>query len=85
MVLEEVHDAHSQWHGIGLQLRLASPVLESIEQRYSKTEDMLREMLKHWLKQATPMPCWESIVEALKTKTVNQPRLAKQLSHSHGK
>ena len=85
VVLEEVHDAHSQWQGIGLQLRLASPVLEGIEQQYSKTEDRLREILKQWLKQATPVPCWDALVEALKTKTVNEPKLAKQLSLSHGK
>ena len=35
VVLEEVHDAHSQWYGIGLQLG----VLEGIKKQYSKTED----------------------------------------------
>ena len=82
-VLEAVHDAHSQWYGIGLQLRLASAVLEGIEQQYSRTEDMLREMLKQWLKQVDPVPSWVALIEALRSKTVNEPSLAEQLEKHH--
>lgn len=82
-VLEAVHDAHSQWHGIGLQLRLPPPTLEGIEKEYSNSKDMLREMLKHWLKQVTPMPSWVTLIEALRSKTVNEQGLAEELEKKH--
>ena len=82
-VLEDVHDAHGKWYGIGLRLGLAQTVLKGIEQEYSKTEEMLREMLGHWLKQVTPAPTWSALFQALKSKTVNEPSLAEQLLVNH--
>ena len=82
-VLEAVHDAHGKWHGIGLQLGLAPPVLRGIEQQYANTADMLREMLGKWLKQVDPVPTWVALIGALKSKTVNEPGLAEQLIEKH--
>ena len=82
-VLEEVHDAHGNWYGIGLRLGLEQTVLQGVEKEYSRTEEMLREMLGYWLKQVTPMPSWVALIEALRSKTVKEPSLAKQLEKRH--
>ena len=70
------------WY-IGLQLGLASTVLEGIEHQYARTEDMLRAMLKEWLKQVDPVPTWVALIRALKSKTVKEPSLAEKLVGEH--
>ena len=82
-VLEDIHDAHDKWYGIGLRLGLTQTVLKGLEQEYQKTEEMLREMLGHWLKQVTPAPTWDALFQALRSKTVNEPSLAEQLLEKH--
>ena len=82
-VLEDVHDAHGNWYGIGLRLGLEQTVLQGIKKEYSNTKEMLCEMLGEWLKQVTPVPTWVALIEALRSKTVNEPSLAKQLEKCH--
>ena len=79
IVVEAVYGARYKWYGIGLQLGLVPSVLEGIEQQYSGTEDRLRVLLTHWLKQVDPVPSWVTLIEALRSKTVSELRLAKQL------
>ena len=82
-VLEDVHDAHGNWYGIGLRLGLEQTVLQGVEKEYSNTKEMLREMLGKWLKQVTPVPTWVALIDALRSKTVNEPSLAEQLEKRH--
>ena len=82
-VLEDVHDAHGNWYGIGLRLGLEQTVLQGIKKEYSNTKEMLCEMLGEWLKQVTPVPTWAALIGALQSKTVNEPSLAEHLIEKH--
>ena len=79
--MEDVHDGHSKWYGIGLQLGLKPSVLDGMQG--SDTTEMLREMLKRWLKNVDPIPTWVALIKALRSKTVDEPTLAEQLEEKH--
>ena len=64
-------------------LDLYQNVLEGIKDQCSTSTESLREMLRHWLKLVSPMPTWVALIEALRSKTVNEPKVADQLEEKH--
>ena len=78
LVQEELIDACVNSYNIGLQLKVPVGKLDSIKAEYSKPSDQLRETLKAWLKTATHHK-WQTIVDALRTRAVGEPKLASDI------
>ena len=82
-VMEELADVRSKWYNIGLGLGLSVGTLNSIETEHSNTSDSLRATLMKWLNAYSPPPTWSKVVETLRTKTVDEARLAAHLEHKY--
>ena len=65
VVYEAVCPARARWDKIGAQLQIDDGTLECMERENKECEDCLRLMLKEWLSQIEPVPCWEAIVGAV--------------------
>ena len=86
-VMEELADVKVNWYNIGLGLGLGCGTLDTINEQYRcSPSDCLREAIKIWLKtdESAP-PTWSKVVKALKTKTVNEISLAKELEQKYCK
>ena len=82
-VMEELADVRAKWYNIGLGLGLCVGTLDGIKADHSNISDCLREALKTWLKTHHPPPTWSKVVKALRTKTVDEARLAAHLEHKY--
>ena len=78
VVRNEIHDARSKWYDIGLELKVPKPTLKSIESRYVDDKDCLREVIAAWLR-VGDNATWQSLVDALRTQVVGEPKLAAEL------
>ena len=82
-VMEELADVRAKWYNIGLGLGLSVGTLNSIETEHSNNSDSLRATLMKWLKTYSPPPTWGKVVETLRTKTVDEARLAAHLEQKY--
>ena len=83
-VLEEILASSTKWYEIGLRLKFSVEKLDGITSQFSDPRHCLREMLKEWLKGAArSRPTWGALVEALRSQTVGEPKLADQLEAKH--
>ena len=82
-VMEELADVRAKWYNIGLGLGLSVGTLDGIKADHSNISDCLREALKTWLKTNLPPPTWSKVLETLRTKTVDEARLAAHLEHKY--
>ena len=84
VVVEELHDVKTKWYSIGIQLEVPDSKLDEIE---STTKDDLerafRRMIQEWLKLVDPEPTWAGIVEALRSRSVNEQLLAENLERRY--
>ena len=80
-VLEETLASSGKWYKIGIRLKVPIDKLDGIRSQFSDPGDQLCELLKEWLKGAArPRPTWRVMVEALRSQTVGEPKLADQLN-----
>ena len=83
-VLEETLASSAKWYKIGIRLKVPVDKLDDIRSQFSEPGDQLCEMLKEWLKGAVgSRPTWGALVEALRSQTVREPKLADQLEVKH--
>ena len=68
----------SKCYHLGLQLGVDSADIDIIQEDYRKCKDQLREILKQRLKQEKPLT-WAALIEALKSKSVGENRLAQEI------
>ena len=79
-LLEELYPVCTSWYYIGLRLHVQHTTLDRFKQMYTDPLELMREMLKHWLKTAIdPHPTWEAVVRALRSPLVNEKNVAEQL------
>ena len=78
-VRNALHDVRTKWFDIGVELKVKIPTLKSIETRYDDDKDCLREVITEWLNKANDQATWESLVDALRTRVIDEPRLAAEL------
>ena len=84
VLLRELHPVRASWYNIGLELDIPHTELDCLQQKCSDQLDLMREMLKYWLKTAVdPLPTWKTIVTALSSPLVNANILAKQLESKY--
>ena len=74
---EAVYPARISWYNIGLQLDVPVHTLDSIDREKGDDGDHLRNMLKWWLKRSGAT--WGALSDALKSPTVGEYQLAKEL------
>ena len=83
VVMEELNDIRAKWYDIGLQLRISVGTLNAIKKDCNSTSDCLRETLTTWLKTCPSLPTWSNIVDALRSSTVGEVRLAADLEQKY--
>ena len=80
VLLTELHPVRACWYNIGLELGISFTTLDWFQHTYSDSLDLMREMLKHWLKTSIdPPPTWEAVITALRSPIVNEKNIAAQL------
>ena len=72
----ELHDIRTKWFDIGVELKVKTSTLKSIEAKYDDPKDCFREVISEWLKDH---PTWKSLVDALRTRVIDEPKLASDL------
>ena len=83
VVMDELNDIRANWYNIGLQLRVSIGTLNAIKKDYNSTSDCLRETITTWLKTYPSPPTWKNIVDALRSNTVGEVRLAADLEQKY--
>ena len=81
--MEELNDVRAKWYNIGLQLHVSVGTLDAIKEQYDDPSHCLRETLKTWLKTSPSAPTWSNTVDALRSSTVGELRLAADLQHKY--
>ena len=79
---KETFTARSSWYNLGLALKVPVAALDDIDGRSRDPKDLLREVLKAWLRRAHK-PTWQSLVDALDDPIVDEPRLARTLQEKY--
>ena len=83
-LLNELHPVRASWYNIGLLLDIPYTTLDCFKQNHSDQLNLMREMLKEWLKTAVdPRPTWEAVVRALRSPLVNEKYVAEQLESKY--
>ena len=75
---EVIPQVCSKWRDLGLQLNLEYCVLNEIEADHQKSAERCTNMFAKWLSQDAGAS-WSTLVAALKSKAVNEKRLATSL------
>jgi len=83
-LLHALYPVRTSWYNIGLELNIPNTTLNMFSQNYSDQLDLMREMLKEWLKITDdPLPTWEAVVTALRSSAVNEKSIAAQLESKY--
>ena len=83
-ILEDLWDARESARFIGLQLKIKDSTLETIVQSTTDKGEILRQILKEYLKGNGWRPVTrERLIKALETKMVGQRRLAEELRQKY--
>lgn len=82
--LGDVYDAlisvKHMWYVLGLHLGVETSKLDGIKVQHSQQLDMaLLEMLKLWLKQTQKPRTWDTLVEALRRRTLSEEKVASEI------
>ena len=77
---KELLPVSAKWYDLGLELDLSSDTLDNIKSTFGENNDRLRECVKIFLKQVSPVPTWEVIVKALAEPHVGYSHLAQELA-----
>ena len=83
VVIEELNKVCVKWYDIGMMLRMKLNRLDAIKEQYSNPSDCLRETIKMWLKIYPSHPTWSNIVDALRSDTVGETKLAADLEQKY--
>ena len=84
-VRSSLWEARAKWMDIGIELDMKVSSLEAIKHDHDDVDSCIRVMLTNWLKQMTPPPTWEALVDALKKPTVGCAQLAGTIEKTHCK
>ena len=74
-VMEEVLDVSAQWYHLGLQLKVRTGTLESVQAQFTDPKRQLLKMLKTWLT-TCDNTTWKTLIAALRSQSVGASQLA---------
>lgn len=78
-VYAALFEKRSRWRNIGIALGLIPTELNNIESQHEGLDRRLQEMLSKWLNNDKLCPSWTSLVAALRSKTVEEMGLARDI------
>ncbi|CAI8019116.1 hypothetical protein GBAR_LOCUS11514 [Geodia barretti] len=81
-ILYELVEAQNHSYVLGLKL-LPQHEVEAIHRQYQDPKERLLHILLFFTRQIQPRPTWRVIVEALRSHSVNLPRLAARVEAAH--
>ena len=85
-LLTELHPVRASWYNIGLGLDIPHTTLDCFMQNHSDPSDLMREVLKHWIKTSVDLcPTWEAVITTLRSPLVNEKNVAAQLESKYCK
>ena len=79
VIMEELNKVCVKWYNIGMMLQVEIDKLDAIKEQYRDQSGCLREALKIWLKTYPPSSTWGNILNALRSSTVGETKLAAEL------
>ena len=82
-MLEELLPAQNKSYELGLKLKLPQHVVEAIHSKDLQPDKYLLKILIKFLHQVEPRPTWRVIVQALRSRVVDLPSLAKAVEAAH--
>lgn len=71
----------AHWYNIGLNLGVSDGTLRAIKVQSNDPSECLRETLTTWLKSYPPTPTWTKVIDALRSNSVGETKLAADLEH----
>ena len=77
-VMEVIVDVSAQWYQLGVQLKVRTGTLDSIQVQFSVPKCQLLEMLKTWLT-TSDNTSWKTLTDALMSRSVEASQLASVL------
>ncbi len=73
-----------RWQLISIELGLSIAHLYTLQADYGYgNEQCLTEMVRTWLRRSDPRPTWESLIDALRSPTVSEARLAAKIEEKY--
>ena len=78
-VLTEILEVQNESRYLGLALKIPTHVLDAIHSSSANPQDCLRRVLEEFLRDVNPRPTWSAIAVALRTPSVNLPRVAERI------
>ena len=75
-------DASAQWYQLGLQLKLKTGTLDSIQAQFTEPKRQLLEMLMTWLN-SSDNTSWKTLTDALRSQSVGKGQLADALEKKY--
>ena len=82
-VLDELVEAQNHSYELGLKLKLQPHEVASIHSTYSKPRSRLLHVLIEFTEKVEPKPTWRVIIDALRSPSVDLPRLAKKVEEAY--
>ena len=82
-LLTDLTPVHEKWREIGLELGVQEHDLNRLQSLVPRPVDRLRAIISSWQSTLRDRAAWSAIVDALKSRRVNAPRLAAQLQIKH--
>ena len=83
VLVEELHSVKTKWRPIGVQLEVPTSSIKIIGTAHKDDpEQAFTELMDEWLKQTDPEPSWAAIVEALRSRSVGEVRLAESVERN---
>ena len=82
-IFEELLPAQNQSYVLGLKLKLPLRIVEAIHLQYQNPRDCLLHVIVAFLEQTEPRPTWRVIVNALRSRAINLPDLARRVEVAH--
>ena len=79
IVAEELFRVRQRAYELGLALQLSQDALQTIMTENPKPHDQILRITEEFLKREDPKPTWRAIIEALKTPSVDRPRMAQKI------
>ena len=83
MILDELFEARNQSYVLGLVLKLPLDKVEAIHSQYQNPGECFIRVVVAFLRQTEPRPTWRVIVNALRSRVVDLPDLARRVEAAH--
>ena len=80
--INALHSVSHKWYTIGVQLEVPTFQLKNIEKKVSDSMDQLLDTLDCWMNNNSS-PSWRHLVDALKTPSVGEKRLAEEIEERY--